>query len=87
MNTQRIPPSTPLVVSMPSGREIHSTKTYIPPNLDAETLAQMRAPPEPDENPDEGGSSSSENEDGKKQDALPGTFPDSSNPAAGDSYY
>jgi len=72
---------------MPSGREIHSIKPYVPPTLDVEVLAQMRGPPDPGEGPDEGGSSSSDDEDSKQQGTLPGAFPGSSNPAYGESYY
>ena len=32
---------------MPSGREIHTLKPYVPPSLDAPTLQNMRAPPSP----------------------------------------
>lgn len=82
-----VPPSGPLVTNMPTGREIHSTQPYVPPNLDAEVVAQMRAPPDPDEGPDVGESGSSDEEDGKQQSTLPGAFPGSSNPASGESYY
>lgn len=34
---------------MPSGREIHSSTIYVPPELDADTLEKMRAPPDPEE--------------------------------------
>jgi len=31
---------------MPSGREYHSPKPWVPPVLEAQTLASMRAPPD-----------------------------------------
>ena len=72
---------------MPSGREIHSTKPYVPSALDADTLAQMRAPPDPDGDPDPEEASSSGDEDGKQQGTLPGAFPSSSNLVSSESYY
>ena len=70
---------------MPSGRDIHSTKQYVPPILDEDTLARMRAPPEKVQSgkaiEDD---SSSDSEDGvRKQSslsqALPGSFTKDSN--------
>lgn len=49
MNVQLVPPFEPLLATMPSGREFHTPQAYNPPVLDSEVLAQMRAPPEPDE--------------------------------------
>ncbi|KAI9869095.1 MAG: hypothetical protein M1813_002919 [Trichoglossum hirsutum] len=47
INTQPIPPYAPLFAAMPSGREIHSSPTaYVPPELDEDVLARMRAPVE-----------------------------------------
>lgn len=65
---------------MPLGRDIHSTKSYIPPSLDEDSLARMRAPPDYDLHSNSAmndSSSDSENE-GKRQSGLPGTFPGSS---------
>jgi hypothetical protein len=45
VNTQVIPPIGPLMATMPSGREVHSLKSYIPPTLDSSILESMRAPP------------------------------------------
>ena len=56
--------------SMPSGREIHSMKPYIPPFLEASTLENMRAPPD---RADDYGDASSD-EDSKKQEPI-GAFP------------
>lgn len=46
---QVIPPSEPLLASMPSGREYHTTKMFIVPALDEDALVRMRAPPDPSE--------------------------------------
>ena len=42
-----MPPSEPLLASMPSGREYHSTKPYIPPALGEDVIIRMRGPPDP----------------------------------------
>jgi hypothetical protein len=47
INTQMIPHIGPLLSSMPSGREIHSVKPFVPPELDVRTLEGMRGPPSP----------------------------------------
>lgn len=86
INTQLIPPSDPLVANMPSGRDIHSTKPFVPPSLGEDTLARMRAPPSVGEMGDESGSSSDEG--GEAHSDLPGTFPGStSTPSNDNSYY
>lgn len=74
---------------MPSGRDIHSTKLYKPPVLDADTLAQMRAPPNKDDNAFAGNDSSSsdDDEDLPRPAQLPGTFPGGAKATANDSYY
>ena len=46
MLAQVIPPVGPLLAQMPSGREIHSIKPFQPPQLGAEVLEAMRAPPD-----------------------------------------
>lgn len=61
--------------SMPSGREIHSMKPFIPPVLEAYVLENMRAPPD---RADDYGDASSD-EDSEKQEpvgAFPGTKDD-----------
>lgn len=80
INTQLIPPSDPLIANMPSGREVHPTKPYVPPKLDDDILARMRAPPEAAKVDLMAGDddSSSNDEDGKGQISLPGAFPGSS---------
>ncbi|GAB7342507.1 hypothetical protein MBLNU457_g0698t2 [Dothideomycetes sp. NU457] len=49
INVQTVPPFEPLLAAMPSGREYHTPKPYIPPTLDAGELARMRAPPDPEQ--------------------------------------
>ncbi|KAL8920165.1 MAG: hypothetical protein Q9208_006411 [Pyrenodesmia sp. 3 TL-2023] len=89
INTQLVPPYEPLLAGMPSGREIHSSKPYVPPELDADILEKMRAPPDPDEARalmDDGGDSS--DDDVPAENGLPGAFPNrpASGPA-GTEYY
>ncbi|KAL9607774.1 MAG: hypothetical protein Q9167_007343 [Letrouitia subvulpina] len=43
-----VPPVEPLLASMPLGRDVHQTKEYEPPALDADILERMRAPPDED---------------------------------------
>lgn len=44
-----MPPSEPLLASMPSGREYHTSKMFVVPALDEHSLVRMRAPPDPSE--------------------------------------
>ena len=86
INTQLIPPSGPLLANMPSGREIHTPKQYIPPSLDEDTLARMRAPPDGANSANIGvDSDDSSNEDVEGRTDLPGAFP--STTASGSNYY
>lgn len=86
INTQLIPPSDPLVANMPSGRDIHLTKPFVPPSLGEDTLARMRAPPSVDELGDDDDSSSDEGD--KAQSELPGAFPGSTSTTSnGNVYY
>ncbi|KAG7008919.1 NADH-ubiquinone oxidoreductase 12 kda subunit [Physcia stellaris] len=89
VNTQVVPPSGPLIANMPSGRDIHSTKLYKPPVLDADTLARMRAPPNKGDDAFAGddSSSSDDDEDLPRPAQLPGTFPGGAKATANDSYY
>ena len=80
-----IPPSDPLVANMPLGRDIYLTKHFAAPNLDEDTLARMRAPPDADEMDDDGDSSSDEAT--TAQSGLPGAFPGSSSAASKDQSY
>ena len=76
MNTQLIPPPDQLLATMPSGREIHTPKPYIPPSLDEDVLVRMRAPPDGSENALFGGDGDSSSEEGDvERRELPGAFP------------
>ncbi|KAK2789012.1 hypothetical protein FQN52_000169 [Onygenales sp. PD_12] len=47
INTQLIPSSASYAANLPSGRDIHSTPApYSPPQLDADHLVRLRAPPD-----------------------------------------
>lgn len=59
---------------MPSGREYHSPKQYVPPLLDAGMLAAMRAPPNPRQNAFRGNEDDSGDEGGISTDPV-GAFP------------
>ncbi|KAI9676568.1 MAG: hypothetical protein M1817_000727 [Caeruleum heppii] len=92
INTQTIPASDPLLASMPSGREIHSVPPYHVPELDADVLARMRAPPDTDGLGFRGDEDDSDDEerDGSSHRAqdLPGAFPGSKTVSgSGSAYY
>lgn len=71
------------MASMPSGREIHTLKSFIPPVLDSSILESMRAPP--DRVDDYGSDASSDDE---KDDHAPvGAFPGTKEDYAGSSSY
>lgn len=71
VGVQLVPPSEPLLASMPSGREYHTPKMWIVPALDEGSLVRMRAPPDPSE-AFEGEEEDSADED---QSMAPGAFP------------
>ena len=85
VNVQLIPPFEPLFANMPSGREYHSPKPYQVPSLDEQTLARMRAPPEPNDDTFRG----LEDDSGDEEDAgTPvGAFPGTKNNYANNSVY
>ncbi|KAL9576242.1 MAG: hypothetical protein Q9212_007266, partial [Teloschistes hypoglaucus] len=87
INTQIIPPFEPLLAGMPSGREIHTSKPYVPPELDADILDKMRAPPDPLDERGLDDDDESSDEDGAVEDRLPGAFPGRSNSGHADSEY
>ncbi|WPG98923.1 pH-response regulator protein palC [Acrodontium crateriforme] len=91
VNVQLVPPYEPLLASMPSGREYHTTQPYTPPSLDASALALMRAPPEPDERAFRGEEDDSGKEDQFQGRSAPGAFPGSGaeygRSATSNSYY
>jgi hypothetical protein len=85
---QLVPPSEPLLASIPSGREYHVPKTFIPPGLDEESIIRMRAPPDPTDSAFKGDEDDSGDEDGRGHPSAPGAFPDSrTEHTAGTSYY
>lgn len=88
INTQLIPPSDPLMVSMPSGRDMYTTQPFVPPVLDEDTLARMRAPPDREWMAGDHDDSSSDEGDKTQQSKLPGSFPGlSATPSNSESYY
>ncbi|GAB1744794.1 hypothetical protein NU219Hw_g2610t1 [Hortaea werneckii] len=93
INVQLVPSYEPLLASMPSGREYHSPQPYTPPGLDAGTLAQMRAPPEPDEaafrgeEPDSDAEEGFENRTSDPVGAFPGTGGEYVRSGTSTSYY
>lgn len=72
INTQLIPDFRPLLAAMPSGREMHNVKPYIPPSLDASALQAMRAPPSPNALGGTGDGGDSSDEEGR---TVVGAFP------------
>ncbi|KAK4560693.1 hypothetical protein LTR86_005271 [Recurvomyces mirabilis] len=79
INVQLVPPFEPLLASLPSGREYHSPQPFQPPVLGSDTLAQMRAPPDPGEAAFGGNEEDSGGEEdyGRRTaaSATPGAFP------------
>ena len=86
INTQVVPPSDPLIAGMPSGREIHAPKQYIPPDLDEVLLIRLRAPPDGDDRVLSTDSDNSEDEAKESKANPPGAFHRSSVAGEG-SYY
>ncbi|KAF2739326.1 pH-response regulator protein palC [Polyplosphaeria fusca] len=73
---QTVPPSEPLLASMPSGREYHNPKPFIIPALEEEAIIRMRAPPDAGDVSFEGNeadSSDDEEPPGEPVGAFPGT--------------
>jgi hypothetical protein len=85
VGVQLVPPSEPLLASMPSGREYHTTKMFVIPALDEDSLVRMRAPPDPSETfKGEEDDSADEDEKAHRVGAFPGT---KSEYTAGTTYY
>ena len=90
INVQTIPPSEPLLASMPSGREYHTPKSYKPDPLDSATLASMSAPPDPSRPAFTGNEEDSGDEVSNFRPQVsntPGTFPGSSAEHSSGDYY
>lgn len=83
MMTQAVPTPATLLSQLPTGREIHSLKPYVPPELSRQSLEAMRAPPDrADDYGDEGLSSDDER---TLADAPAGAFPGTQGEYRGDS--
>ena len=92
VDIQIVPPSEPLLASMPSGREYHHPQPYRPPTLDAATLAKMRAPLDPNQQIFRGDEEDSGGEDvyGRSSEpvgAFPGTSHEYGRSRTSNSYY
>lgn len=82
-----IPSSDTLLSQAPSGRDIYSTKSFVPQDLDGEVLAQMRAPLEPDNSTHLAVNDSSAEEDNETV-KPPGSYPGGHTLESGEgSYY
>lgn len=89
INVQTIPPFEPLLAAMPSGREYHSPKQYVPPSLDQGILSAMRAPPDSRQHPFKGNEDDSGDEASGGGSADPvGAYPGTGQQyEAGKNYY
>ncbi|KAF2750767.1 pH-response regulator protein-like protein palC [Sporormia fimetaria CBS 119925] len=72
---QLVPPSEPLIASMPSGREYHVPKMFITPALDEDAIIRMRAPPDPSDAAF--GGEEDDSDDEERTANAPGAFPGS----------
>ncbi|KAF7867503.1 uncharacterized protein EAF02_009694 [Botrytis sinoallii] len=61
IGTQLVPSIGTLISALPSGREMHTLKSYNPPNLDNRVLESMRAPPDRADTYEEENSSDEDN--------------------------
>ncbi|KAF2808613.1 pH-response regulator protein palC [Mytilinidion resinicola] len=86
VGVQLIPPSEPLLASMPSGREYHTPKLYITPSLDEDVISPMRAPPDPSESGFKGDEDDSNDEDENKSSPV-GAFPGTKGEYSGGTTY
>ncbi|OCL09951.1 hypothetical protein AOQ84DRAFT_397114 [Glonium stellatum] len=86
MGVQLIPPSESLLAGMPSGREYHTPKTYIPPALDEDVMARMRAPPDPSDAAFEGDEDDSGDENNNRSSPV-GAFPGTKGEYSGGNVY
>lgn len=75
VNVQLVPDFEPLLRQMPSGREYHTPEVWVPAVLDAATLAQMRAPPQPSQGVFRGDEEDSGDEDDQGAAGPVGSFP------------
>lgn len=83
-----MPPSEPLLASMPSGREYHTPKPFVIPALDEDAIIRMRAPPDPGDAAFEGEEEDSDDEEERDNTNAPvGAFPGAKAEYGGSSYY
>ncbi|THZ96213.1 pH-response regulator protein palC [Aureobasidium pullulans] len=88
INVQAVPPSEPLMATMPSGREYHTQKPYMPPQLDVSLLARLRAPVDPQQRAFGGDEDDSGDEGAAKEPVVvPGAFPGAVTAGGGNPYY
>ncbi|THX25714.1 pH-response regulator protein palC [Aureobasidium pullulans] len=88
INVQAIPPSEPLMATMPSGREYHTQKPYMPPQLDVSLLARLRAPVDPQQRAFGGDEDDSGDEGAAREPVVvPGAFPGAATAGGGNAYY
>ncbi|KAF1999513.1 pH-response regulator protein-like protein palC [Amniculicola lignicola CBS 123094] len=88
IGVQLVPPSEPLLASLPSGREYHNPKPFATPTLDEHTIVRMRAPPDPGEAFQGGEDDSSDEETQRESTPAPvGAFPGATSAYAGGSNY
>lgn len=91
VNVQLVPDFEPLLRQMPSGREYHTPEVWVPPVLDAGTLTQMRAPPQPTQEAFRGEEDDSGGEDelgtAEPVGAFPGTAGEYGRSATSNNYY
>ncbi|KAF2118539.1 pH-response regulator protein-like protein palC [Lophiotrema nucula] len=84
---QLIPPSEPLLASMPSGREFHRPEPFIAPALEEDVIIRMRAPPDPGDTGFEGEENDSTDDEARVE-APAGAFPGTkAEYSGGASYY
>ena len=88
INTQLVPPSEPLMATLPSGRDIHTVKPFTPPQLDQIALSHLRAMPDNTDTSNIRSDDDSSDDAEEKNSMPPGSFPGSSrgDPSDG-SYY
>ncbi|THX14233.1 pH-response regulator protein palC [Aureobasidium pullulans] len=88
INVQAVPPSEPLMATMPSGREYHTQKPYMSPQLDVSLLARLRAPVDPQQRAFGGDEDDSGDEGAAREPVVvPGAFPGAATAGGGNAYY
>lgn len=75
INTQIIPPPDTMLAKAPSGRDVHTTKPFVPPSLEADILTRMRAPLDIEDSAKSEIDDGSSSEEDEHQSNFPGAFP------------